>query len=89
MFNLPSLSRLPRAEGSVRWGHDHVSMTYQDAPSLRCPGYLEKQDEQTAQILLEGSIHILTDFQSFQRRVLKIIGGLIAYTHCFLLILHR
>lgn len=57
--------------------------------SPRRPGYLEKQDEKTAQILLEGSVHILTDFQSFQRCVLKVIGGLIAYTHCFLLILHR
>lgn len=51
------------------WGHDRVSMTQQDAPSLRCPGYLEKQDEKPAQILLEGRIHTLTDFQSFQRRV--------------------
>lgn len=43
--------------------------------------YIEKQDEKTVKILLEGKVSILIYFQI---SVLKIIGGLIAYMHCFL-----
>lgn len=47
--------------------------------------YIEKQDEKTVKILLEGKVSILIYFQiSVLKDVLKIIGGLIAYMHCFL-----
>lgn len=47
--------------------------------SLRHPDYMEKQGEKAVQLLLEGTVHILTDSQSFQRCILIIPGGLIAY----------
>lgn len=59
-----------------------------DVTSLRCSGYIEKRAEETAQLLLRGKVRMLTDFQSFQRPVLKVIGGPVAYMHCFLLMFH-
>lgn len=67
MFNAPSPSHVHRTEDCDMWGYYRLSTMHQDATSPRHPGYLEKQDEKTTQILLEGSIHILTNFQSFQR----------------------
>lgn len=61
----------------------HWVVTFRDVPD-----YIEKQDEKTVKILLEGKVNFDILPSSLLKDALKITGGLIAYRHCFWFLVH-